>query len=312
MDRTAAVMGLLDPRAEPAYTPAAFFIHFDSAHQRGQAAVDRHLEYFHYTGMDVVKVQYEDRFPLRPEIVEPGDWRRMPVYGLDFYANALEILAGIIDAAPDDALVLQTLYSPFMQASTTVGRERLREHVHADPGAVAAGMERITESVMGYVRECIALGVDGFYASTQGGDRSMFAGSPLFDQCIRPFDLALMEEIDCRCRFNILHVCDYHGGYDDLGGFSGYPGHVVSLPGSVERDGEAWAREGAVFARPLMGGLDRHGIIAGGTPDQIVAAVERVLAVAPARFFLGADCTLPGDVSWDNVRLAVETAHARR
>jgi len=312
MDRTRAVMGLLDPQAEPAYTPAAFFIHFDAAHQRGQAAVDRHLEYFHHTGMDLVKVQYEDRFPLRPEIVEPGDWGGMPVYGIDFYANALEILAGILDAAPDDALVVQTLYSPFMQASTTVGRGRLREHIRADPGAVAAGMERITESVMGYVRECIALGVDGFYASTQGADRSMFAGSPLFDRCIRPFDLALMEEVHRRCRFNILHVCDYHGGYDDLAAFAGYPGHVVSLPGSVERGGEAWAREGAVFARPLMGGLDRHGIIASGTPEQIVAAVERVLVAGPPRFFLGADCTLPGDVSWDNVRLAVETAHARR
>lgn len=311
MDRKQTVMNLLHPAAPPARVPAAFFIHFDAAFRHGQAAVDRHLAYFEHTGMDVLKVQYEDRFPHRPEIQGPGDWAKLPVYGIDFYANQLEILQGIIAAAPDDALVLQTMYSPFMQASTTTGRDLLRRHIQQDAGAVAVGMERITESMLAYVRECVRLGVDGFYASTQGGDQSMFAGAPaLFERCVKPFDVIVMQEMDRSCNCNILHVCDFHGGYDDLAPFTGYPGHVVSLPGSVERDGSRWARECGRFARPLMGGLDRHGIIASGGPEEIAAAVTRVLEAAPDRFFLGADCTLPADVSWDRVRIAIDTAHA--
>ena len=58
--------------------------------------------------------------------------------------------------------------------------------------------------------------VDGFYASTQGREVSRFEDLTLFDEYIKPFDLALMEEINRSCIFNVLHVCDYHDGYDDL------------------------------------------------------------------------------------------------
>ena len=37
--------------------PAAFFLHFDQAYHRGRAAVDKHLEFFRATGMDIVKSQ---------------------------------------------------------------------------------------------------------------------------------------------------------------------------------------------------------------------------------------------------------------
>ena len=310
MNRRDIVLGLLDPQRQSPYVPAAFFIHFDKAYQRGQAAVDRHLAFFEHTGMDIVKVQYEDRFPPRPEIRTPADWVKLPVYGLDFYQNQLDILDAIIKAAKRAALVVQTMYSPFMQACTTVGRDVLKQHIIEDPGAVREGMARITESMLGYVKACIALGVDGFYASTQGGDVSMFAGSSLFDECIKPYDLELMHEMERCCVFNILHICDFWSGYRDLTAFTDYPGHVVSKPHHV-KSGDASTDEG-LFARPLMGGLDRHGVIATGPPSAIEREVRDVLARAPARFFLGADCTLPADVSWDHIRTAIAVAHEGR
>jgi uroporphyrinogen decarboxylase len=30
---------------------------------------------------------------------------------------------------------------------------------------------------------------------------------------------------------------------------------------------------------------------------------------APPRYIMGADCTLPGDIDWDNIRTAINTAH---
>jgi uroporphyrinogen decarboxylase len=312
MDRRKAVLGLLEARAQPVRVPAAFFIHFDTAFHRGQAAVDKHLEYFEHTGMDVVKVQYEDRFPLRPEIERPADWTKMPCYGLDYYHNQLEILEGIITAVRGEALVIQTMYSPFMQACTSVGRDRLKAHVVEDPQAVNAGMAVITESMLAFVKECVALGVDGFYASTQGGDAAMFGGSARFAECVEPYDRVLMEEMERACAFNILHVCDFHGGYLGLEPFVDYPGHVVSAPLKIGADDAVLADVAAMFGRPVMGGLDRHGVIVSGTEAEILRAVDEVVASAPPRFFLGADCTLPGDVSWDNIRTAIAAAHAAR
>ena len=65
-----------------------------------------------------------------------------------------------------------------------------------------------------------------------------------------------------------------------------------------------------LFGRPFMGGMDRHGVLAIGTPAAIEQRVKEILADVPARFMLGADCTLPSDTDWSNIRTAIETAHA--
>jgi uroporphyrinogen decarboxylase len=297
----------------PDYVPAAFFLHFDERHRLGRPAVERHLEYFRFTGMDLVKVQYERTFPVKPEIRTPGDWRAMPRYGLDFYAPQLEVVEGLVKAAGHEALVLVTLYSPFMCAGQTVGgRAALVKHLEEDGEAVGKGLDAITESLLGFVRECRRRGVDGFYASTQGGEAGTFRDAGLFGKYVTPYDLRLMREIDETCRFNILHVCDYEAPYADLTPFLPYPGHVVTCNPRLTT-GEVGLRELARrFGRPIMGGLDRKGVIGTGTDEEIRRAVTDVLRAAPDRFILGADCTVPGDARWEGLRTAIATAHAFR
>jgi uroporphyrinogen decarboxylase len=182
-------------------------------------------------------------------------------------------------------------------------------HAQENPEAFKRGIGAITESLLGFVNECIRLGLDGFYASTQGGEKGRFDHPSAFAECVRPYDLAVMEEINRTCRFNILHVCDYHLPYADLEPFTDYPGHVVntslSLAGRQVR-----AREvAAMFKRPFMGGLDRKGVLAHGSAGDIRAAASAALQDAPERFILAADCTVPADTPWENLRVAVQTAH---
>ena len=313
MNKRENVLGLLDEGKRQDTIPAAFFVHFDKIYHQGQAAVDKHLEYFRYTGMDFVKIQFESTFPPRPEIQKPADWANLPVYRKDFYQGQLDAVGGLVKALKSEALVLVTLYSPFMCAGHTAGSETLAEHIKGSPDQVKKGMEIITESLLLFVNECINLGVDGFYASTQGGESDRFGGTALFDECIRPYDLALMEEINRSCIFNILHVCDYHGGgYDDLTPFLDYPGHVVNCnlkSGSRQMTGKEVAK---MFGRPFMGGLDRKGVIISGSEREIKKTVEGVLRDAPDKYILGADCTLPGDFDWNNIRTAISTAHEYR
>ncbi len=312
MNKREAVLSLLDASRIPPYIPAAFFLHFPTQYHAGQAAVEKHLEYFRYTGMDLLKIQYERVFPPIPSIQTPDDWARMPLYGRDFYAPQLKAVEGLVKAAKHEAVIVQTVYSPFMCAGHTTSGEMVTAHIQQAPEKVQKGMEIITESLMIFVKACIALGVDGFYASTQGGESGRFADWSLFETCVRRYDLALMAEMNRACVFNILHVCDYVGGYDDLTPFVDYPGHVVSAP--LRAGGVAMTpRQVAdLFGRPYLGGLDRLGVIAAGSPSAIREAVEQVLANAPARFILGADCTVPNSTSWDNLKAAIDTAHAYR
>jgi uroporphyrinogen decarboxylase len=290
--------------------PAAFFTHFGPAYNAGPAAVARHIEFFRATGMDFLKVQYERTFPPIPEIKRPSDWNRMPVYGLEFYEEPLRLLEGLVNEVGQEALVVQTLYSPFMSAGHTTSDALLRAHLDEDPEAVGVGLERIVQSLLLFVKECVKIGVDGFYMSTQGAEAGGLRRPGIFDRYVKPTDLLLMEEASAACRLSILHVCDYHRPYDSFAGFKDYPGTIVNLP-YRRADGSRTTLAGTYsdFGRPVLGGLDKKGIIAGGDPKALEAEVCSVLEDRPARFILGADCTVSGTIPWEQVKLAVDLAH---
>jgi uroporphyrinogen decarboxylase len=200
-----------------------------------------------------------------------------------------------------------------MTQFTTRSLELINDHIKEDPDEVKKGMEIITDSLMIFVKECVRLGVDGFYTSTEGYEGFRSLGPDLFGECIKPFDLALMQEIERTCTFNILHICDILGHYDDLSVFLDYPGHVINYGhrlGSKEITAKEVSR---MFDRPSMGGMVRNGVIATGDDDEIRRTVGKVLTDKPDKFILGADCTLPGEVDqktlWENAKTAISAAH---
>jgi len=141
MKKRETVLGLLDPGKPQTYTSAAFFLHFDPSWHFGRAAVDKHLEFFRTTGMDFVKIQYERSFPRLSAIQRGADWTRMPLYGEEFFTPQLEAVEGIVKAVKHEAVVVVTLYSPFMCAAHAVGEENVLQHLGEDPEPVIKGME---------------------------------------------------------------------------------------------------------------------------------------------------------------------------
>ena len=307
-----AVLALLHTSGRQPYIPAAFFIHFDPAYHFGDAAVQKHLEYVRATGMDFVKIQYEKVYPQVPAIKRPVDWAAMPSYPLDFYEPVLSAVRGLVKEAKREALVLMTLYSPFMCAGHTTSLPMLTAHLEENPDAVRKGLEAITASLMRFVKECVRIGVDGFYASTQGGEAGRFRDAGVFTRHVKPFDLVLMNEMKRTCQFNILHVCDYNGPYSNFSPFTDYPGHVVNCNPQLTGARLPWNEIARMFGRPCMGGIDRHGLIVSSGPVEIGREVARVLNEASRPFMLGAECTLPSDVKWGNIRAATDAAHAYR
>jgi uroporphyrinogen decarboxylase len=257
--------------------------------------------------MDFVKIQFELPFPARPQIVKPADWKQMPLYRDDFYAPQLEVVKGLVKQAKSDALVVMTLYSPFMCAGQT--SDLVTRHLTEDPESVKKGLEIITDSLVTFVKACITAGVDGFYASTQGGEAKRFNDPGYFRDYIKPPDLVLMKEMQRSTVFNIVHVCDYVESYADVAPFLDYPGQIVNSPLTFGAKKYSPKELSTVFERPYMGGLERHGILATGNTADVKRATQDVLNQAPDRFILGADCTVPSDISWNNLKMAIATAH---
>ncbi len=309
MNKRDFVMDVATGRASGAGVPAAFFMHFAPECHIGQAAIDQHLAFFRHTGMDLLKIQYELPLPVAPKMARPADWAGAPRRTLADFGPMLNVVDGLLKAARRDALVIVTLYSPFMWASHLADTEAFKTQFAEQPEAVARGLEILTDNVITFARACLRLGVDGFYTSTQGGEAFRFGGTDVFERYIRPTDLAVWEAISGSA-LNILHVCDYHGPYTDLAPFVDYPGQIVSTSLTLAARTLSARDVAAQFGRPLMGGLERKGVLATGSAEAIRAAVAEALADRPERFILAADCTVPSDTPWDNLKLAVDLAHA--
>ena len=234
------------------YIPAAFFTHFDKACHTGRAAIDRHIEFFRHTGMDFVKIQYEHAFPKLDFIRRPRDWLAMPRYGPDFFEEPVAIVKGLVAELHKEAVIIQTIYSPFMCAADSTSYELLVQHLREEPDHVVKGLSIIRDSIRGFIDECVKAGIDGFYASTQGGEHRRFVNAADFEKYVLPFDLSLLTEMETRTRFNILHICDYWLPYDSLDIFATYPCKIVSAPTSLEdgrklRVGEPLRNSGSRF-----------------------------------------------------------------
>lgn len=300
----------LSGKTDPDYTPAAFFLHFGPQFKNGPAAAQKHLEFFRQTGMDFVKIQFEQTYERQPFLQKPADWSKLKLQKIDFYEPLIVTVRELVKDAKKEALILMTLYSPFMCAGHCATEPVLKAHLAENPDAVKRGLEILTESQMIFVRACIQAGVDGFYMSTQGSEASRYGKSKIFRDYIKPFDLVSMKEVSKTCPFNILHVCDYvapYAGYDDV---LDYPGQIVNVNSRLTNR-ELSSREiTGLFKRPYMGGMDRHGILAKGTPQQVEAEIKRVVKSAPRQFILGADCTVESSIDWNRLKQAISVAHS--
>jgi uroporphyrinogen decarboxylase len=303
------MLAWLEGKTESNYTPAAFFMHFDEQHKVGSAATEKHLEYFRATDMDFVKIQYEQHYKPVDFLKKPSDWSKLKMNKLDFYEPQLQTVRELVKATKKEALVVMTLYSPFMWAGHSATLPVLLSHMEDNPDAVKKGLDILTESQMLFVNACIDIGVDGFYMATQGSEINQFKNPELFAKYVKPSDLVAMNEINARCPFNILHVCDYNALYANYDAVLDYPGQVVNCNPQLTEKLLSWKEVSAMFKRTAMGGMPKKGVMYKGSPEEIQNEVQHILKDSPKQFILGSECTIPSDIDLKNVRKAIAVAH---
>jgi uroporphyrinogen decarboxylase len=305
------MLEVLNMEARPGYVPAGFFMHFGV---RGDAAVKAHLDHFRGTGMDFVKIQFDEQtLPPNDQIKTPQDWSKIPVLPEKWFEPSLYLLKRLIQEAKSEALIIQTLYSPYQMAKQAVTWQVLVEHVKQDAESVCRGMENITLSLLHFVQAASRLGVDGFYMCAQGGETNRVADRALFNRAIKNYDMILYKEAAQLVRYNIMHLCDYDGSYRDFRlRFQDYPGQVVNVPLTADDKPLSLRQAADMFRRPVMGGLNRLGVLSTGSPEEVKKATVEALQDAPANVILGADCTVSPSTPRENLRMAIRTAHEYR
>ena len=297
----AFVAGTLDP----SYAPAAFFIHFGSDQKVGDPAVQAHLNYFHESGMDILKVQFEQTVPRIREF-EEGKFDFIPE---DFYQPTLEIITKLQEAEGKDVYVLPTIYSPYQVAHHSLGERRIKEAAVEQPELLEAVFDSYRDALIWLIKECKKAGILGFYMCTQGGEMTFYDIPGFFDTFVKPYDLAVMGECTRDTKMNILHICNWEGPYDDLTRYKDYPAQIVNTP--TDLDGKPFSLVDGIdlFGRPVLGGFDRKGEFNTMSAEEVAAATRAILGAAPAgRVMIGADCTV-GSAPLANIQAAVAAAH---
>ena len=295
------VAGTLDP----SYAPAAFFIHFGADQKLGDPAVQAHLDYFRESGMDILKVQFEQ---TAPRITDLGNCEA-ELIPEDFYRPTLEVITRLQEAEGADTYVLPTLYNTYQVARASMGEERIKTAAVEQPQQLKTVFDSYRDALLWLVRECKKAGIQGFYMCTQGGEMTFHDIPGFFETYIRAYDMAVMEECTRDTKMNILHICNWEGPYDDLTRYKDYPAQIVNTPNNLNGKPFTLSDGIRLFGRPVLGGFDRRGAFNTMSEEEVAAATREILDSAPAgRIMIGADCTV-GSAPLANIKAAVASAH---
>lgn len=299
------VAGTLDP----SYVPAAFFAHFPGP-KEGEGAARSHLDFYLRGNADILKVQFEQRVPAIENFDRQESWDALEPLPEDFYRPTLEVISGIQAVAGADVYVLPTIYSAYQVALQALGEDGIREAARNHPDDFKRLLGWYCDALKWLVDESRKAGIEGFYMTCQGGEMKYYDIPGFFDDFVKPSDLEVMNFCMEDTKMNILHICDWEGVYDDLTRYADYPGQIVNTP--IDLNGVAFGLCDAVElfgGRPVLGGLERKGIILSGSPADVAAAASEAIASGPrGKMMLGAECTV-SDAPMANIHAAIATAH---
>jgi uroporphyrinogen decarboxylase len=295
--------------------PAGFWYHFPPAAHTGPASVQAHIDFYHNTDVDFLKVMNEHLYRVDSAVSTPDDWRAVQSAPRTaaFFQGFLDEVRQVLDAIGDEVFVMATVHGVFASAYHTTRSEEgtfarnnpVVEHLRQKPEPVLGALDAIADTLAQLADACLDAGAHGVYYAALGGEQYRFTEEEFLDW-IKPYDLRVLQAIEGRGELNVLHICK---DQVRLGPYADYPAHAVNW--AVSEQNLSLTEGRVLFNRPILGGVDYRGPIVTGPITAIQAEVQQTIASFGATgLLLGADCTLPTDTPFANIRAAVEATAA--
>lgn len=295
--------------------PSCFSLHFSKDEAFGQAGVDSHLKFFRETDTDIIKIMNENLVPYMGDIKTTDDWKKIKNISLkdDFMISQIDMVERILDKCEADPFKVGTLHGIVASAIHPIeamyGYEPVREllctHMRENKTPVLDACKRITEGMCQLAEKYIEIGLDGMYYAALGGEKYYFTDDE-FEKYIAPLDKMILQASKQNNGYNILHMCkdklnlERYKSYIDLA-------DVVNW--GVYEDNISLEEGRKLFGDiTIMGGLkNRAGVLVDGTNEEIEQEVKSIIdSFGKEKFILGADCTLPTEISYKRVNVAVK------
>jgi len=193
---------------------------------------------------------------------------------------------------------------PCAEAADLRGINALMLDFYDDPAFVRDLFEFILEMELRFAKAQIDAGVDWLGL---GDAAASLVGPQIYEEFVWPYEKRLVDGVRALGAGVRLHIC---GNTSRLLAPMGRLGcDVVELDSMVPLD---QARRAMGPGQMLLGNIDPVGVLRGGTPESITAALAACHAAAGPRWMVGAGCEVPRDTPSENLLALRDYAQAHR
>lgn len=311
MNKKERVLAVVQGR-EPDRIPTGFWLHFPPDQQKPENMVAAHLKFFEESGTDICKVMNEALLRGNVKVTSPGDFAAALVSDETKRAlnRQVDNVKAICDKIGDTALIQATIHGVVVSAHHLSLREGfyvdnkdfLRHCMTEDRYALLSAYDRVCDVLCDLTWRCVEAGAGGIYYACLGGEKDLFTEEE-YHTYVEPYEQRVFSAASCASCFNTLHICK--SGLD-IARYTALPAQVVNW--AIHENNPTLAEGARIFAdKVILGGLDdRAGVLVDGTSEEIEAEVHGILEeMQGRRFILGADCTLPTEISCERIMAAV-------
>ncbi len=277
-----------------------------------------HIKLYREIDADIIKVM-DDNFGKMltkdVRIQKTSDWRDITLPGRDceHYRRMESVIKLISQEVGDEVMIFPTLWSPFKLALFTLqaqggSDETFMRDCKEDPESVIIGVQKIADVLADWTKGFLEAGATGVYYAGQFSEPQRFSAEE-WEKLVKPSDLTVLNAVKANGGRVVLHICGEveHGYRTCPERYREYPCDIVNW--DVHRSGVSLKEGHELFQKPILGGMDNHGVLIEGTYGEIAEEAKRVVREYGKRgFMLGGGCTVPGNMDFGRLKAAIAAA----
>ncbi|HSE97857.1 MAG TPA: uroporphyrinogen decarboxylase family protein, partial [Blastocatellia bacterium] len=204
-------------------------------------------------------------------------------------------LSLINQAIGNEALFIDTIFSPWTTARRLARAGSLTEARQRHPDALLSAMEAIADSLAFYAKEAVARGAAGIFLSLGAASHDVMSEKE-YAEWGRPFDLKVLEAVR-DAPFNVLHI---HGSNIHFESLLDYP--VSAINWSHYHTAPSLIEGRRLSGKTVMGGIDETRAAHLSAPEIAEQVLSTLNESGTRNLIIAPGCSVPTDTPERNLR----------
>ena len=222
-------------------------------------------------------------------------------------AEHLKVVSLVRKGSGKEALILMTVFTPLSVAGRMVpDQQMLVEHLRRYPRKMERVLRAITDTFVKFAAEVRNAGADGiFFATTQWASSDMVTWQE-YQRFGIPYDLEVIKAAE-KDAINLLHICSSHNFIRQLAEID-YNCRLYNWDSNDPTNLPLDRAYDLLDGRTLVGGVDQRGWLLKSSAEEGRYQIEKMKERNdPARLIIGPGCSVPPEVSLENLQAIRET-----